>query len=199
MDQNLLTKIRENVDIVEFIGKYIPLEKKGKNYFGLCPFHNDTNPSLSVSREKQIFKCFVCGEAGNIFNFLMHYENISYREAVLEIAKEIGISVNDNYKPMVDKNKVYYDIYDIANKFFQNNLLSKEGAKARKYLEERHLTNEVIKEFQIGLSLREPDTLTKMLVKKGYDIKLLNDLGLSNNDYDTYIKRIIFPLFNPKK
>lgn len=93
MDQEIIRKIRENTDIVEFIGKYIPLVKKGKNYFGLCPFHNDNNPSLSVSREKQIYKCFVCGEAGNVFNFLMKFENISFLEAVKIIGNEIGISV----------------------------------------------------------------------------------------------------------
>ena len=123
MDQSLLNKIRENTDIVEFIGKYIPLTKKGKNYFGLCPFHNDNNPSLSVSREKQIYKCFVCGEAGNVFNFLMKYENISFKEAVRIIANEIGISIQDEFKTSENKNKVFYDIYDIASKFYQNNLL----------------------------------------------------------------------------
>ena len=198
MDQNLLRKIRENVDIVEFIGKYIPLQKKGKNYFGLCPFHNDNNPSLSVSREKQIYKCFVCGEAGNVFNFLMKFENISFKEAVQTIANEVGIIVPTEFKKEENKNKIYYDIYDIANKFFQNNLLAKEGAKAREYLMNRKLDMETIKEFQIGLALNERDALTKMLVKKGYDLKLLNDLGLVSDDHDIYIKRIIFPLTNPK-
>ena len=84
MDYELISKIKDNVDIVEFISKYIPLVKKGKNYFGLCPFHSDNNPSLSVSREKQIYKCFVCGEAGNVFNFIEKYENVSYKEAIKE-------------------------------------------------------------------------------------------------------------------
>ncbi len=197
-DQNLIRKIRENVDIVEFIGRYIPLEKKGKGYVGLCPFHNDNNPSLSVSREKQIFNCFVCGEKGNVFNFLMKFKNISFPEAVREIANEVGISVGDNYQIKPDKNKKMYDIYDITNKFFQNNLLSKEGAKAREYLKNRKLNMETIKEFQIGLALNERDSLTKLLTKKGYDLKTLNDLGLATNDYDSYIRRIIFPLFNTK-
>ncbi len=195
-DNDTIRKIIENVDIVEVIGKEITLEKKGKGYFGLCPFHNDNNPSLSVSREKQIYKCFVCGEAGNVFNFLMKFHNISFKEAVIRLANEIGISLGDSFQVKPDKNKIYYDIYDITNKFFQNNLLSSEGAKAREYLANRHLTMEIIKEFQIGLALRERDTLTKLLTKKGYDLKILNELGLSSNDYDAYIKRIIFPLFN---
>ena len=198
MDQELLKKIRENVDIVEFIGKYVPLIKRGKNYFGLCPFHNDTNPSLSVSRDKQIYKCFVCGEAGNIFNFLMKFENISFKEAARIIGNDVGISVFDNYKKEENKYQVNYDIYEIANKFYQNNLLSKEGAKAREYLEKRQLDRETIKEFQIGLSLYKRDLLTNLLLKKGYSLSLLEEAGLVSEDHDIYVKRIIFPLFNIK-
>lgn len=196
MDQELINKIRENTDIVELIGKYIPLQKRGKNYFGLCPFHNDNNPSLSVSREKQIYKCFVCGEAGNIYNFLMKYENISFVEAVKLAGNEIGISVSLSEKPKVDKNKKYYDIYDLALKFYQNNLFSKEGVEARKYLEDRKLDLETIKEFGIGLSLNKRGTLTDLLLKKGYSLNDLNEIGLSSGENDTYINRIIFPLHN---
>ena len=196
MDQSLINKIRENIDIVEFIEKYIPLTKKGKNYFGLCPFHNDNNPSLSVSREKQIYKCFVCGEAGNVFNFLMKYENISFFEAVKTIGNEIGINVGTNTKKAVDKNKELYDIYDFASKYYQNNLLSKEGIDARNYLEKRQLNMDIIKEFGIGLSLNKRDTLTSLLTKKGYSLEVLNTLGLASGDIDTYINRIIFPLNN---
>lgn len=196
MNHDLIIKIRENTDIVEFIGKYIPLVKKGKNYFGLCPFHNDNNPSLSVSREKQIYKCFVCGETGNIFNFLMKYDNITYIEAVSKIGEEIGISVAGEFKKTNDKNQKLYEIYEIANKFYQNNLLTKKGESAREYLKKRQINLDIIKEFQIGLALNDKDTLTKMLLKKGYDLNILNDLGLTTNNYDTYIKRIIFPLSN---
>ena len=196
MDQSLINKIRENTDIVEFIGKYIPLQKKGKNYFGLCPFHNDNHPSLSVSREKQIYKCFVCGEAGNVFNFLMKYDNITFPEAVKIVGNEIGISVDTNIKKTTDKNNELYEIYDISCKYYQNNLLSKEGLHARNYLEKRKLTEEIIKEFGIGLSLNKRDTLTSLLTKKGYKLETLNTLGLSSGEVDTYINRIIFPLYN---
>ena len=196
MDQELINKIRENTDIVEFISKYIPLVKKGKNYFGLCPFHNDNNPSLSVSREKQIYKCFVCGEAGNVFNFIQKYENVSYKEAVKIVGDSIGISVGYDIKKVVDRNQIYYDIYDIANKFYQNNLFSSEGIEARNYLEKRKLDIETIKEFQIGLSLDKKDSLYNLLVKKGYDIEILEKSGLINFDHDIYTNRIIFPLFN---
>lgn len=198
MDYELISKIRENTDIVEFISKYIPLVKKGKNYFGLCPFHNDNNPSLSVSREKQIYKCFVCGESGNVFNFLEKYENISFYEAVKIIGDSVGISVSNKFQVThEDKNQIYYDIYDITNKFFQNNLFSSEGAEARKYLEQRKLDLDTIKEFQIGLSLNKSNSLYELLVKKGYLMEVLEKSGLVNLNHDVYINRIIFPLMSP--
>ena len=198
MDYELISKIRENTDIVEFISKYIPLVKKGKNYFGLCPFHNDNNPSLSVSREKQIYKCFVCGESGNVFNFLEKYENISFYEAVKIIGDSVGISVSNKFQVThEDKNQIYYDIYDITNKFFQNNLFSSEGSEARKYLEQRKLDLDTIKEFQIGLSLNKTNSLYELLVKKGYTMEVLEKSGLVNLNHDVYINRIIFPLMSP--
>ena len=196
MDRELINEIREKTDIVEFIGKYISLTKRGKNYFGLCPFHADTNPSLSVSREKQIYKCFVCGEAGNIYNFLMKYENIDFVEAVSQIAASVGIEFKKNTKAVVDKNKDLYEICDLACKFFQNNLLSHDGIEARNYLEKRKLNMDIIKEFQIGLSLNKRDKLTSLLIKKDYNINTLNELGLTSGEIDTYINRIIFPLFD---
>ena len=196
MDQGLINEIREKTDIVEFISKYITLTKRGKNYFGLCPFHADTNPSLSVSREKQIYKCFVCGEAGNVFNFLMKYENISFYESVSRIGNEIGIEVKTNIikNNKEDKYKNLYDIYELAKIFYQNNLLSHEGLEAREYLEKRKLTMEIIKEFEIGLSLNKRDKLTSLLVKQGYNIDTLNEIGLTSGEFDTYINRVIFPL-----
>ena len=198
IDNDTIRKIRENVDIVEVIGREITLEKKGKNYFGLCPFHNDNNPSLSVSREKQIYKCFVCGEAGNAFNFLMKFHNISFKEAILMLAKDAGISISNKLEVKPDKNKVYYDIYDIANKFYQNNLLSSEGAKAREYLTNRKLSQDIIKQFGIGLALKERDSLTRLLTKKGYNSKVLEESGLVSLEHDIYVNRIIFPLSNIK-
>lgn len=197
MDQNTINEIREKTDIVEFISKYISLTKRGKNYFGLCPFHADTNPSLSVSREKQIYKCFVCGEAGNVFSFLMKYENISFIDAVIKIGNEIGIEIKTNNKKIEqDKFKDLYDIYELASKFYQNNLLSNEGKEARDYLEKRKLTMDIVKEFGIGLSLNKRDKLTSLLIKKGYNINTLNEIGLSSGEVDTYINRVIFPLYD---
>lgn len=121
IEQEKIIEIRQKSDIVDIIGEYLPLEQKGKNYFALCPFHDDHNPSMSISREKQIYKCFVCGASGNVFNFLMDYENISFVEAVKIVANKVNIPIDvSTYKPKVDtKFKELYEIYDVANKYYQ--------------------------------------------------------------------------------
>ena len=198
MNQELLTSLREKCDIVEVISEYIPLTKKGRNYFGLCPFHDDHSPSLSVSSEKQIYKCFVCGSSGNVFNFVMDYEHLSFQETIRLLANKHGMSEEFNIKTIESKYQPFYDIMNIACAFYQNNLYSKEGEKAREYLKKRGLTEEIIKEFQIGLSLREMDTLTRLLQNKGYSLEDLNLIDLSNTSHDSYINRIMFPLNNQK-
>ena len=195
MNNDLINEIRNKLDIVNVISSYISLEKKGRNYFGLCPFHDDHSPSLSVSPEKQIYKCFVCGESGNVFNFVMNYEHISFNEALSILAKDAGIDINVNIKKDTVNDKLY-KIMDLANNYYQNNLNSKEGEKARKYLEDRKLTPETIKEFGIGLSLNKHDELTNILVSKGNSLEELNDIDLSNTNHDTFINRIMFPLHN---
>ena len=195
MNNDLVNEIRSKLDIVNVISSYISLEKKGRNYFGLCPFHDDHSPSLSVSPEKQIYKCFVCGESGNVFNFVMNYEHISFNEALQMLAKDAGVEVNVNIKRDNRYDK-FYNIMDLANNYYQNNLNSTKGAKARKYLEDRKLTPETIKEFGIGLSLNKHDELTNLLISKGNSLEELNDIDLSNTNRDTFIDRIMFPLHN---
>lgn len=195
MNNELINELRNRLNIVDVISSYIPLTKKGRNYFGLCPFHDDHSPSLSVSSEKQIYKCFVCGESGNVFNFVMNYEHISFIEAVEKLAKDIGMDVGITEKK-IDKNEKYYEIMDIANKFYQNNLVSSEGNIAREYLKKRYLNKEIIDEFGIGLSLNKRDLLTNLLVSKGHSLEELNLIDLSNTNHDTYINRIMFPLQN---
>lgn len=195
-DHNLINEVRFKNDIVEVISSYLPLTKKGKNYFGVCPFHADTNPSMSVSREKQIYKCFSCGASGNVFNFVMDYEQVDFKEALNILAKRVGLTVG-NFKPTKEKKyEKYYKMYDLAVKFYQNNLNSEEGVKAKEYLASRKIDEDLIKRFKIGLSLREKDTLTKILLKKDYTLKDLEDYGLGNGHNDLYINRIMFPLFD---
>lgn len=196
MDQDKITELRNKLDIVDVISSYIPLTKKGRNYFGLCPFHDDHSPSLSVSSEKQIYKCFVCGESGNVFNFVMNYEHISFPETINNLAKSVGMDFGISVKSEPDKNIKYYEIMEIANKFYQNNLLSKEGARAREYLEKRKLDKNIISEFGIGLSLNKHDGLTKLLLEKGNSLEELNLIDLANTNHDSFINRVMFPLHN---
>ncbi len=196
MNNEQINELRSKLNIVDVIGSYIPLEKKGRNYFGRCPFHDgDNTPSFCVSPEKNIYTCFACHESGNVFNFVMNHEHISFLEAVEKLAKEVGMDIGFKEKK-VDKNAKYYEMMDIANKFFQNNLVSKEGNAARLYLKNRHLNKDIIEEFGIGLALNKHDILTNLLVSKGHSLEELNLIDLSNTNHDTYINRIMFPLQN---
>lgn len=194
-NQNIFNEIREKIDIVDLIGEYVPLVQKGRNYFGVCPFHNDTNPSMSVSREKQIYKCFSCGASGNIFTFVRDYEHVDMRDALEILANKAGVTLsNNNIARKTTKYDKFYEIYDLANKFYQNNINTKEGINAKEYLKNRNINEDIIKEFEIGLSLDSMDSLTKLLTKKGYDDLTLDKLGLSSNNHDLFINRIMVPI-----
>ena len=200
IDNNTLNEIRNNLDIVEVISNYLPLTSKGKNYFGVCPFHDDHSPSMSVSKEKQIYTCFSCGATGNVFKFIQDYENISFLEAVKKCADMASISINVGQAKKVNKHQDLYDIYELSQKFYQNNINTELGKKAKDYLHSRNLDDGVIKEFGIGLSLNEKDMLAKLLKSKKYDDKTLIRSGLVNeNNYllnDVYRNRIMFPLYD---
>lgn len=196
-----ILNIQRKVNIVDVIQNYLPVEKKGKNYFAICPFHDDHNPSLSISPEKQIYTCFVCGASGNVFNFVMNYENISFTSAVIKVANLVGISldIKQDKKEIVKSNKYdsYYKIFNIVSKYYQNNLNSVYGTKALEYLEKRNIKKDVIKEFEIGLSLND-NLVSKLLSSKGYDLHNLEELGLCGVKdkflYDIFRNRIMFPL-----
>ena len=194
-----ITERRKKADIVEVIGSYINLAPQGKNYFGICPFHNDHSPSLSVSREKQIYKCFTCLASGNVFTFVQNYENISFIEAVKKVADKINYKLDIKDK-IVNKNSKYYELMDLSNKIFVNNLNSNLGLKAKEYLiNERHLSEEAIKEFNIGLALND-DNLNKLLSSKGYSDKDIIEMSLANKTdnglLDMFRNRITFPICN---
>lgn len=196
-NSQVINEIRSKVDIVDVISEYIPLIQKGRNYFGICPFHDDNHPSMSVSREKQIYKCFSCGASGNVFNFLMDYEHITFQEALIKMSEKTGVKLgNIKIKKENTKYDEMYKVYDIANKYFQNNLKTKYGHLALEYLKNRNIDQDIIKEFEIGLSLDYKDDLVKLLLNKNINIELMNKIGLASGDHDTYIKRIIFPLYD---
>lgn len=195
-----IEQIKNKSDIVEVISSYIPLTKKGRNYFGLCPFHDDHSPSMSVSPEKKIYNCFVCGAKGNVISFVMNYENLNYVEALKVLGNKCGISLNVNTFKKKDNYDKFYEIYEFTNKFYQNNLNTASGHEAREYLNNRGINEEIIKEFQIGLALGFDKSVTKLLIQKGYNETDLVDIGISNKtDYgyqDLFINRIMFPLWN---
>ena len=195
-----ILSIQRKVNIVDVVRDYVQLTQKGKNYFGICPFHDDHNPSMSVSEEKQMYKCFVCGASGNVFNFVMEYEKVSYYEAVKIVARKIGINLNidvNNAKPIVKS--PLYDIYDISCMIYQNNLNTSFGKKAKEYLKNRKISDEIIKEFKIGLSTTNTE-LTNILNKKNFSEEDILNSGVciknGNHIHDLYKNRIMFPLFD---
>ena len=198
ISENVINEIRAQADIVDIIKEYIPLTPKGKNYFGVCPFHQDHSPSMSVSKEKQMFKCFSCGAAGNVFKFVSDYENISFIEAVAKVASKVGIplTITGDYKPK-EKFQKEYDVMNLATLFFQNNLNTSLGTKAKEYLSKRGLNEEMVKVFDIGLAL-DKNTLYQFLNKKKIAPEDMVSLGLVNQSgltyHDVFVNRIIFPI-----
>lgn len=197
MNNDLANEIRSKTDIVDIIGERIPLVARGKNFFGVCPFHDDSNPSMCVSREKQIYTCFSCHATGNVYTFLMNYEHIDFREALRYLGEKVGVNVSSvNIVKKTTKFDHLYEAYNFAVKYFQNNLSASVGKEARAYLSKRGINEEAIKEFEIGLSLESRDDLTKLLVSKKYELSTLNKIGLSSDDHDIYDDRIMFPLYD---
>lgn len=199
-----INEIRSRANIVDIISSYLNVSQKGKNYVCLCPFHNDHSPSLIISPEKQIFNCFTCRTGGNVFTFVMKYENVSFLEAIKIVADKIGYNLNvkDLNVGTESKNKEDFEVYDFASKYYTNNINTTDGIKAREYLSKRGINDAIIKEFKLGLALNEKDTFCKIASKKGWSIDTLDKLGLINkvnaNIYDTFINRIVIPIENLK-
>ncbi len=197
MNNDLANTIRSKVDIVDVIGERIPLVARGKNFFGVCPFHDDTNPSMCVSREKQIYTCFSCHATGNVYTFLMNYEHIDFKEALKYLGEKVGVDTGSiKVTKKTTKYDKLYEAYNLSLKYFQNNLNSGVGKEAKQYLAKREINDKIIKEFEIGLSLESKDDLTKLLLGKNYDLVTLNRIGLSSDNHDIYNDRIMFPLYD---
>lgn len=198
-----INEIRSRANIVDIISGYLQVSSKGKNYVALCPFHNDHSPSLIISPEKQIFNCFTCRTGGNVFSFVMKYENVSFAEAVSIVAKKVGFNLkNDVFVKSENKYSKDYEIYEYAMKFYLNNINTADGSKAREYLLKRGINETIIKEFKLGYSGSSKDTFYKLATNKGWDTETLNKLGLINkvneNVYDTFINRVVIPIENLK-
>ena len=192
---DLINEIRNKNDIVEVVSNYVPLTQRGKNYFGVCPFHDDHSPSMSVSKEKQIYTCFSCGATGNVFTFVSEYEHINFYEAVKLLGNKVGYNLGTETFNKHKKDSSL-EIYDLACKFYQNNLNTVLGKNAYEYLEKRKIDKETIKKFKIGLSISKT-SITDYLINKKISIKELVSLGLSSeNGTDLFINRIMFPLYD---
>lgn len=194
IEQNEINEIRKQLNIVDVVSEYIPLVKKGSSYWGLCPFHNDKNPSMSVDPNRQIYRCWSCNNSGNVFSFVSQIENISFRDSIILLADKLGYTLKNNVKKSSSKYDTYYEIYDITSKFYELMLNTPKASKANLYLESRGFTKDIIKKFKIGYALDEKNRLIEYLKEKKYDINTLNILGLANNDIDAFSNRIIFPL-----
>lgn len=195
-----IQSIRQSADIVDIVSSYVSLSPKGKNFVGICPFHDDHSPSMVVSPDRQIFNCFTCRTGGNVFAFVMKYENVGFLEAVKIICEKIGYNLKlDNYATdFSSKYKNEYEIMEFAKKYFVNNMNTAKAVDAKKYLSGRGINESIIKEFNIGLALDEKDTLYRLLSNKKYELDTIDGLGLINkygiDVYDSFQNRIMIPI-----
>ena len=201
--QEDIDKLLDNLRIEEVVGEFIELKKVGSNYKGLCPFHADTNPSFSVTPEKKICKCFVCGSGGNSINFYSKIKNISYTEAIRELAKKYRINIKEynNTNPNENYEK-FYNIMEETHNFFMDKMFSQDSRGALEYLSNRGLDTDLIKEHQLGYASPKWSELYELLNSKGYSDEDLLALGLVKKSeegriYDAFRNRIIFPIFSP--
>ncbi len=204
--EDLVEEVRMKNDIVEVISGYVKLQKKGSSYFGLCPFHNEKSPSFSVSPSKQMYYCFGCGAGGNVFTFVMEYENYSFPEALKLLADRVGVplpeeEVNEEMKRQQNLRGSILEVNKMAAKYFYYQLRSENGAQAMKYLKDRALDDETIRRFGLGYSNKYSNDLYKYLKSKGISDELLAQSGLMNVDekrgmYDKFWNRVIFPIMD---
>ncbi len=202
IEQSTIDKVLEKADIVEVIGEYVKLEKKGSDYKGLCPFHNDSNPSFSVSPNKKVYKCFSCNEAGNVVKFVQKYRNVSFLEAIKILGDKYNIPVDLKDNSYNENLRKYYTImFEVTNayEFYLKN--TKEGVVALEYLHNRHLTDDIIRQFQIGLSGEKENIVCKTMIDSNkytpLDLKEINLIDNRDNQYyDLFHGRIMFPIKN---
>ena len=202
----LIEEVRSRNDIVDVISGYVRLQKKGSSYFGLCPFHNEKSPSFSVSRQKQMYYCFGCGAGGNVYTFLMEYENFTFQEAVKYLADRAGITLPEpeysrEAKERAGRKAVILEINKKAAMYYYAQLRSPQGRKAYTYLTDRGLSDDTVRAFGLGYSSIYSDDLYKYLRKEGYSEEMIRLAGLINTDekkgvYDKFWNRVIFPIMD---
>lgn len=207
--EEMIEVIRTKTDIVDLIGEYVQLTKRGKNWFGLCPFHGESTPSFSVSEEKQLFHCFGCGASGNSITFIMDIENSPFTEAVVKLAERTGIEIDtgpatfesNHSTKQSDEQQRMMEAHSLAASFYSHLLLNTvEGEVALQYLEKRGFSRDDIEKYGIGWALDNTEALTELLKRKSFDLKEMEHAGLcimkedGTGYFDRFRGRIMFPL-----
>lgn len=201
--EELIERIKQDNDIVDIISENIRLKKSGRNYFGLCPFHNDKSPSLSVSQDKQIYKCFSCGEAGNVITFVMKYKKLTFYEASKYLADKAGISLDlgDSEESQITKKRnLLYKVNTEAARYYFYNL--QRISFAKEYFLKRGIQEDIIKRFGLGYAQDKWHDLIMHLKNKGFNEGILLEAGLilksekKGNTYDRFRNRVMFPVFD---
>jgi DNA primase len=199
--QEIIDKVKDSSDIVEVIGEFIPLKRRGTNFLGLCPFHKEKTPSFTVSPDKGIYKCFGCSKAGNVITFVSEYQGLNFTEAVQFLAHKYNIDIPRDSKPNESspssRNEIAYEAMNEAAEYYHKLLRKKEGTAALQYFHNRDFNDTIIDQFLLGYSPNEWELLTKRLLKQGFEEDILIDTGLSirgerGNLYDRFRSRAMF-------
>ena len=203
---DIIEEVRMKNDIVDVVSQYVKLTRKGSSYFGLCPFHNEKTPSFSVTPSKQMYYCFGCGAGGNVFNFVMEYENYSFGEALSHLADRAGVQLprieySSEAREKAKQRETLLEINRQAAQYFYYQLRRESGQIGYRYLTDRGLSDETMRKFGLGYSDKFSDDLYKFLKSKGYGDDQLRDSGLFNVDerhgmYDKFWNRVIFPIMD---
>lgn len=206
LDANLIEEVLKRADIVDVISSYINVIKKGNRYVAICPFHDDKNPSMMISKEKQIFKCFVCGEGGNAITFIQKFEKISFEEAVRKLADFIGfkderLNVKSSFGKVDEEKERLYTTIEALTKFYEITLSANEGKDGRDYLNNRQIDDNIIKQFRIGFAPNNSSLSIQYMQASGYSLKDIQTIGVAGHNNGQFIDRnagrVIFPLFDP--
>ena len=203
ISEEVLEKIKEQNDIVDVISETVKLKRSGRNFSGLCPFHNEKSPSFSVSQDKQIYKCFGCGEAGNVITFVMKNKNLPFVDAVKYLGERVNITIEDGLgkrNKTTEKKEMLYKVNVEAARFFFSNLMNTKSSK--EYFLNRGIKEETIKKFGLGYAKDSWNNLIFHLRKKGFKDEILLEAGLvsisekTGNQYDRFRNRVMFPVFD---
>lgn len=198
--EETIERIRNTADIYDVVAQYVDLKKRGRNFFGLCPFHSEKTPSFSVAPDKQIYHCFGCGAGGNVFSFIVEHEKISFIEAVQQLGQKYGIDVDYQSGPSSKIFSSLYELHDLAVKLYHNILFSEKGKSALDYLYNRGLNDDTIKTYQIGFAPDSWDTLSNTVKESSYKDAIYEKTGLfiktDRGWRDRFRSRIMFPIYH---